>query len=179
VTKTAIHEVLWPGTFVSDATVVGLIKEVRRAFGDAHGSGLIRTVHSVGYAFTGTPRAESATAVPATTTHWLVVGDRRIALQAGPNLIGRDPQAAVWLDVPGVSRRHAQIALDSGGAILEDLGSKNGTLLGDKPVRGPMLLRNADRIQIAAEVMVFHESTSGMSTATQPVAPQKLHRTAT
>ena len=32
--KTELHERLWPGTFVSDATLVGLIKELRRALDD-------------------------------------------------------------------------------------------------------------------------------------------------
>ena len=34
VPKAEIHEQLWPGTFVSDATLAGLVKEVRRALGD-------------------------------------------------------------------------------------------------------------------------------------------------
>jgi len=43
---------LWSGTFVSDATLVGLIKEVRRALDDRKANApLIRTAHGVGYAF--------------------------------------------------------------------------------------------------------------------------------
>ena len=32
--KSEIHERLWPGVFVTDATVVGLVKELRRALQD-------------------------------------------------------------------------------------------------------------------------------------------------
>jgi DNA-binding winged helix-turn-helix (wHTH) protein len=166
VTKAEIHQRLWPETFVADVTLVGLMKEVRRALGGEEEAPLIRTVHRVGYAFaepidTGQPREATA------ASHWLVVGDRRIALRSGANLVGRDPQATVWLDVPGVSRRHAQIVLEDGVATLEDLGSKNGTLCGGDLVRGRIRLRHGDRIQIATEVLVLQESTGGISTVTQ------------
>ena len=85
-------------------------------------------------------------------------------------MIGRDPGARIFLDVPGVSRRHAQVLIENAAATLEDLGSKNGTLVGDRPVRGRVLLRNADRIQVATEVLVFYMTGSGLSTATQPVS---------
>jgi DNA-binding winged helix-turn-helix (wHTH) protein len=179
VTKAEIHEHLWPSTFVADTTLVGLIKELRRALQDESNVPRIRTIHRVGYAFAeslDTDAPEQAAAVP---THWLVHGTRRIALRDGENVIGRDPDAAVWLDVAGVSRRHVRITLERGKAILEDLGSKNGTLLRDRPVRTAVELRNTDTIQIASEVLVFHESTSGMSTLTQPVTRQKPHRKAT
>lgn len=52
VSKAELHQKLWPETFVSDATLVGLIKEIRRAFNDQDGAlPLIRTSHGVGYAF--------------------------------------------------------------------------------------------------------------------------------
>jgi pSer/pThr/pTyr-binding forkhead associated (FHA) protein len=40
-------------------------------------------------------------------------------------VIGPDPAAVVWLDSAAVSRCHARIIVDPGGARLEDLGSKN------------------------------------------------------
>ena len=55
VRKADLHEQVWPGTFVSDATLVGVIKELRRAFGDRDQSApLIRTSYGIGYAFGGT-----------------------------------------------------------------------------------------------------------------------------
>jgi DNA-binding winged helix-turn-helix (wHTH) protein len=54
VRKTELHERLWAGTFVSDATLVGLVKELRRALADRDSkSPVIRTAHRVGYGFGG------------------------------------------------------------------------------------------------------------------------------
>src|SRR6516164_6861604 len=52
VAKEALHRAMWPTTFVSDATLVGLIKELRRALDDHDREApIIRTVQRVGYAF--------------------------------------------------------------------------------------------------------------------------------
>jgi DNA-binding winged helix-turn-helix (wHTH) protein len=169
VPKADIHAHLWPGTFVSDATLAGLVKEVRRALGDDRAGAIIRTAHRVGFAFTGSTDASAPPQAVPVATHWLVVGPRRIPLKNGVNVIGRDPDATVWLDVPGVSRRHAQVIVENGAALIEDLGSKNGTLVADRPARGQVTLRNGDRIQIATEVLVFHVSGRGISTETQAV----------
>jgi DNA-binding winged helix-turn-helix (wHTH) protein len=170
VAKTDIHRHLWPETFVSDATLVGLVKELRRALADGDGRGsLIRTAHAVGYAFAGPIAADEP---PGAATHWVIAGTLRFALRDGVNVIGRDPDAAVWVDAPGVSRRHAQIVLEKGTASLEDLGSKNGTLVGDRPARGRIELRHGDRIQVASAQLIFNASTTEVSTATELV-PQR------
>src|SRR5262249_60650488 len=46
VSKQEIHEHIWPGTFVSDASVANLVGELRGALGDdARAPEIIRTVH--------------------------------------------------------------------------------------------------------------------------------------
>src|SRR5262245_36093939 len=109
VPKAEIHARLWPDTFVSDATLVGLVKELRRALGDDGQGTLIRTAHRVGYALTG---VADATEGPAPAIHWVIAGTRRFPLREGVNVIGRDPDAGIRLDVPGVSRRHAQTGVE-------------------------------------------------------------------
>jgi DNA-binding winged helix-turn-helix (wHTH) protein len=167
VPKAEVHAALWPDTFVSEATLAGLVKEVRRAVGDDGVGAVIRTVHRIGFAFEGAVAAPPAHATP-DVARWLVVGARRMPLGEGVNVIGRDAAAAICLDVPGVSRRHAQIVVENGKATLEDLGSKNGTLIADRPVRGQVTLRNKDRIQVATELLIFHAAGRGASTATEP-----------
>src|SRR6185436_17127805 len=72
VRKTEIHERLWPSTFVVDATLTGLVKELRRALDDRDSQApLIRTAHRVGYAFSAAlepePEPEPSDAPPAAT----------------------------------------------------------------------------------------------------------------
>jgi DNA-binding winged helix-turn-helix (wHTH) protein len=166
VRKDALHERLWPGTFVSDATLVGLVKEVRRALDDRDAaSPLIRTAHGVGYAFAGAIE-RPAVNLPPTISRWLIVGNRRVPLDDGEHVIGRDPAAAIHVDGPGVSRRHARIVVSGTSAVLEDLDSKNGTHLNDSKVLGRVLLHDGDRIQIGTAAMVFRISGTGMSTET-------------
>ncbi len=166
VTKTELHQRLWAGSFVSDATLVGLVKELRRALDDRDPAApVIRTVHRVGYAFccdiqTGPPRSGRP-------WHWLVLRSRRIVLHQGDNVIGRDPASDVWLEVPGVSRRHACISIDGAEVRVEDLGSKNGTTVGDVPARIGVALRDGDRIGFGSVVGVYRTSSAGMSTETR------------
>jgi len=170
--KAELHERLWPGTFVSDATLVGLIKEIRRALDDRDvTSRLVRTAFGVGYAFCGT--LENTGLLPGRRmpdiggqSWWIVAGSRNIPLSEGEHLVGRNPASTVWLDVPGVSRRHARIVIDRQGASIEDLESKNGTILGEQMVTGPLPLHDGDRIQVGPILVVFHASASGPSTAT-------------
>jgi DNA-binding winged helix-turn-helix (wHTH) protein len=165
VRKIALHERLWPGTFVSDATLVGLVKELRRALDDRDASRpIIRTAHGVGYAFAAP--IDLRIAHRSGVSQWIVAGDRRIALNDGENLIGRDPAAAICLDVPGVSRRHARIVVSESGALLEDLGSKNGTTVGEDVVIGPVRLCDGDRVCVGPMIIVFHASAAGTTTET-------------
>jgi DNA-binding winged helix-turn-helix (wHTH) protein len=166
VTKVELHERVWAGTFVSDATLAGLVKELRRVLGDRDPRArLIRTSHGVGYAFGGVPLNHSRER--GTPQHWIVVGGHhRVVLQAGENIIGRDPASVLLLDVRGVSRRHARIVIAGAEAQLEDLGSKNGTVLRGSPVTGPAALRDGDSILIADALLQYRVSDSGVSTET-------------
>jgi DNA-binding NtrC family response regulator len=61
---------------------------------------------------------------------------RRFQLGPGEHLVGSTPEAAVRIEEAGISRRHAQIQiLADGGAVVRDLGSKNGTFVGGRRVR--------------------------------------------
>lgn len=166
VSKGQLHERLWPGTYVSDATLVGLVKELRRALEDRDpGAPVIRTAHRVGYAFSF--ELETASQRAALPCHWLVLRGRRVALREGENVIGRDPEARVWLDAAGVSRRHARIVIDGSEVRLEDLGSKNGTTVQGRTVAAPVALREGDHITFGSTPGVFRASSAGMSTATR------------
>lgn len=163
VSKAEIHAHLWTGTFVSDATLVGLVKELRRAVCDVNReTPVIRTVHGVGYAF----GARVSDASPRTSTaQWLAFDDRRVMLQPGVNLVGRDPAAEVWINATCVSRRHARILIGP-DVVVEDLGSKNGTTAQGAPVTGRTAVQDGDRLAFGWVCCVYRSSGAGVSTET-------------
>jgi DNA-binding winged helix-turn-helix (wHTH) protein len=161
--KADLHARLWPKTFVSDASLAMLVAEVRAALGEtARQPRCVRTVHRHGYAFqagaTEIPLAlEVATARASITALglWLVTSASQIPLVSGENIIGRDPRARVWLDSPGISRRHARIRVDGDFATLEDLGSKNGTHANGAPLGTAMTLEDGDQLRFGSVEVTF------------------------
>lgn len=93
--------------------------------------------------------------------------------------IGRDPSADVFLDNPGISREHLKMQIGNGGEYeVQDLGSANGALLNDAPLRRKVLANN-DVIQIGKYALwVTYEEDRRSETASQhPVTPTMDDRT--
>jgi DNA-binding winged helix-turn-helix (wHTH) protein len=157
--KSQIHEKLWPGTFVSDGTLTSLLVEVRNVIGDdARHPLYVRTVHGFGYAFCGSAEElrEAAAASPARKwSCWILHAGKRTALEPGETVIGRDPGAGLFLDDPSVSRRHARIVVTEDSATLEDLGSKNGSRVEDRKIETPEPLADGARIRIGSVALTF------------------------
>ena len=167
VSKAELHERLWPGTFVTDANLAVLVAELRSALHDRpRAPRFIRTVHRFGYAFCGQIAGAVDVSAP-TRTCCVVWGNSEIALHEGDNIIGRDPGATVRLDFPSVSRRHARIIVSGDGAIVEDLGSKNGTLLRKERITGAARLADMDELQVGSVRLTVRMVSSGSSTQTQ------------
>jgi DNA-binding winged helix-turn-helix (wHTH) protein len=158
--KTELHTRIWPDTFVVDGSLNVLVGQIRRALGDdAQRPRFVRTVHGIGYAFCGDAVEAQEQPAPAGPTRcWLIKRDRSYDLAEGDNIIGRDPECAVWLNSPSVSRRHARINVDGGRRrlTLEDLHSSNGTFLGDALVEGHVELTDGAAIRFGSVDMKLH-----------------------
>lgn len=72
-------------------------------------------------------------------------------------MIGRDAACDIPTDDPSTSRRHAKISPTAAGYIVEDLGSKNGTLVNDQPCHSGAVLRPGDQIVLGATRVVFQD----------------------
>ncbi|HEY7286403.1 MAG TPA: FHA domain-containing protein [Vicinamibacterales bacterium] len=173
VTKEGIHKEIWPGTFVTDATLTSLIAELRTAIGDdAKAPRLVRTIHGYGYAFIGEITGLPPTPAAAEYSMFrVVIGERDIVLSLGENIVGRSPDAAVFVDDSGVSRHHARIIVDARGATLEDLKSKNGTILDGRPIGEPTPLAHGALIVVGATALRFRVLTASTTTETISGSP--------
>src|SRR4051812_25664279 len=67
--------------------------------------------------------------------------------------IGRADEAGVHLDDEQVSRLHARVTPSESGALVEDLGSSNGTYVNDQPVIGQREVRRGDDIRTGLSVI--------------------------
>ena len=64
-------------------------------------------------------------------------------------VIGRDPGCDIVIPDRQISRFHANIVPAVQGAVLSDLGSKNGTFINGQRVETPKILQDGDVIQLA------------------------------
>jgi DNA-binding winged helix-turn-helix (wHTH) protein len=188
VQKGEIASRIWPGVTVSETSMGGLVKEIRRALRDDPARpAFIRTAHSVGYAFVGTvssvgsvggdtaPRGQPD---EGTYRAWLAWHDRTFSLAPGENIIGRDPRCTVWVDASGVSRRHARIVVAATEATIEDLGSRNGTAIRRTPVTTPHRLENGDPIRMGATTLTFRQWSEERAARTEALARRGRRRAA-
>jgi len=159
IAKAELHALIWPDTNVTEASLASAASDLRAALNDRRRRPqFIRTVHGFGYAFCGEARdaGGEAQAEPASGSVYRLIWKRReIELAKGENLLGRDRRSVAWFDSPTVSRRHARIVVSGDEALLEDLGSRNGTWIGGKKITGPVRLSDQDEVKLGSLVMVF------------------------
>ena len=74
-------------------------------------------------------------------------------------ILGRHPDCQIVLDAAAVSRRHARILREDGQFLIEDLGSRNGTLVNGEKIEGRKTLHTGDRIVICDLSFDFFHST--------------------
>src|SRR4051794_38437213 len=78
---------------------------------------------------------------------------------AGSLVAGRDPAAAIPLEDPESSRQHASITAQGGGAVVEDLGSTNGTFVGEQRIAGSRTIQPGERVRIGTTVFELRVAT--------------------
>ncbi|MEO6601954.1 MAG: sigma 54-interacting transcriptional regulator [Polyangiaceae bacterium] len=71
-------------------------------------------------------------------------------------VIGREAGVDLELDVPAVSRRHAEIGWANGAYHVRDLGSRNGVLVNGRRVQGAAL-DDCDEVRIGDAIFKFVE----------------------
>jgi DNA-binding NtrC family response regulator len=80
-----------------------------------------------------------------------------IGLEPVEHTLGRDRGCDLAVPDTTLSRRHLRFVPTTGGWEVEDLGSRNGTLLNDRPLTRARL-RDGDVLQVGRSVLRFHDA---------------------
>jgi DNA-binding winged helix-turn-helix (wHTH) protein len=168
---------LWPDTFVSEGNLATLVTGLRFALGDnPRAPKFIRTVYGFGYAFVGEV-TESQAAEGDVRTRWtLVYQNRSIPLRDGVHVLGRFGSDVIVVPAPTVSRRHARLTVTANTLLIEDLGSKNGTWVGDVRVDAPTPVGSGVQVLLGSQPLLCFlsggdESTLDLKRDGPPAAP--------
>lgn len=121
----------------------------------------------------------------------------QFVMQKGPNpgkiyelmqdeiTIGRDISNRLVINDPEVSRRHARLTAQSGGYVIEDLGSTNGVFIDGQRLMGPHLLRPGQVVMLGEKIALAYEAlgfdpnvtqASASGPATTPSAGRETYR---
>lgn len=84
-------------------------------------------------------------------------------LPPGDTLIGRSEDCRITLFDPLISRRHACIRVDAGSAVIEDMGSRNGSRVNGVFIRETHPLQDGDRVRIGTQELVFCDTSAAAS----------------
>jgi ABC-type multidrug transport system ATPase subunit/pSer/pThr/pTyr-binding forkhead associated (FHA) protein len=79
-------------------------------------------------------------------------------LEGDEIIIGREPSSALWIDSPGVSRKHASLIFQNNQYLLEDLGSSNGTFVNGEQISKPRSLKNGDIISLGRMIQLEYQA---------------------
>ena len=71
----------------------------------------------------------------------------------GPVVVGRSPSSDVVIEDGYVSAVHARFTLQGPALVLEDLNSKNGTLVNGHLIGQSVTLRDGDDVQVGDTIM--------------------------
>ena len=93
----------------------------------------------------------------------------QLVLRTGPNAgkdfelskneitIGRDISNDIVINDAEVSRHHARLISQSGGYVVEDTGSTNGTFVNGQRLMGPHMLRPGETIFLGENISLAYE----------------------
>jgi len=178
-TKEEMYRHLWGDTIVEEVNLANVISEVRAALGETRGKArFIKTIHGYGYAFAGEIAVDSPPNARKRRQHLysLYWRPEEFALHDGVNIIGRGEDADIVIDSVSISRRHARITITRTGATIEDLGSKNGTMVGGERAEGAVRLKDRDEIKLGFVSVIFRAMSRAGTTATEHASAEQVEK---
>jgi len=92
-------------------------------------------------------------------------------------VIGRSSGAELVLADRFLSRKHAKLHREGDAWFIEDLGSRNGTLLNGNKVEQPMPVKSGDEIRLSGSVIMFHSADQGARRLPRTSSPDSAQHT--
>jgi len=150
--KRELLDHVWSDVTVGDASLTVAVGELREALGDRPDAPTyIETISRRGYRLVA-PVSGVEPGLPPTagspSRFWLLGHELEVVLVEGENVIGRAPDAQVRILSTRISRHHARIVVGGDTAVVEDLGSKNGTYVKDARVDQATPLSHGDELRL-------------------------------
>jgi len=90
-------------------------------------------------------------------------------------VIGRSSKADLTIPDRSMSRMHARIFLNEGAWYVEDLGSRNGTLLGGRQVESPAQVGHGSIMQVGSTSVTFRDANQSGGSPSRPVTTPSSH----
>ncbi len=107
---------------------------------------------------------------------------KTVALNTPVLRIGRGPESGLMLDHQVISRNHAELRIGPQGCVLTDLGSSNGTFVGEQRLlpNQPHLLRDGGTFRIGPYLLIYRaESAASATNEAQEEEPAPVEPAAT
>ncbi len=91
-------------------------------------------------------------------------------------VVGRGEDTDILIDNPSMSRRHAEFRHEGDGWVVEDLGSSNGTFIGEERLEGPRAVQEGTEVAFGKFSVVFgkvvgQDEAAPAAAATPAAAP--------
>ena len=74
----------------------------------------------------------------------------------GSLIVGRSQKVDLRIDDPAMSRKHCRFYVQDDDVFVEDMGSRNGTLVNSAEIRAPVRLRAGDEILLGDTRVRYH-----------------------
>lgn len=103
-------------------------------------------------------------------TFTITFGDSSVALPVGETLIGRGQACGIRFADLRISRHHLKICVSPSHALVEDLGSANGTHLNGKPLQGRTRLADGDELVLGGSIRLCVWVEEGLSVSARETA---------
>src|SRR6266487_5197353 len=92
---------------------------------------------------------------------------QKLALNRTVVSIGREEDNDIWLDDETSSRYHAELAWDAEQVYITDCDSLNGVLLNGRRIRGTLVIKSGDLVEIGSHRFIFEIAERPVSLAEQ------------